>query len=56
MNWHAFFAVIATASAIGGGLALMYGLTSDNCRGRVQLYSLTVLLVLVCATAAGLSC
>jgi hypothetical protein len=53
MNWHAFFAVIAVASAIAAWISLMYGITGTR---HAQLYSLTVALVLICATASGLSC
>lgn len=56
MNWHAFFAVIATASGVGAWIALMYALKSETGNYLAQLYGLTVLLVLICATAAGLSC
>lgn len=58
MNWHAFFAVIAVASGIGAWIALMYGLNTSRNQVRMLtlLYSVTTLLVLVCATAAGLSC
>lgn len=53
MNWPMFFAVIAVAGGVGAWIALIYAL--NGATPRAHLYGLTVVLVLVCATATGLA-